>query len=125
MTASGRFAAGQVKSLVGAHLSRLGPTAFFDELSEMVQAVFFDTRVVFAHGQHWPSTGDRYASDLGLVESIRDPWLRQLTSAALEAPIPVVLGGHGVVSGDLYGLVEVARAGGLAGSETETAGDRM
>jgi hypothetical protein len=118
MTASGRFAAGQVKSMVGAHLSRLGPVAFFDELSQLVEAVFFDTRVVFAHTQRWPSTGDRYASDLGLVESIRDPWLRLLTSAALDARIPIVLGGHGVVAGDLYGLVEVARAGGLAGSES-------
>ena len=121
MTASGRLAAGQVKSMVSAHLNRLGPTAFFDELSELAQAVFFDTRVVLAHSRRSPSTGDRYASDLGLVESIRDPWLRQFTAAALEAPIPIVLGGHGVVTGDLYGLVEVAHAGGLSGSETETA----
>jgi hypothetical protein len=33
----------------------------------------------------------------------------------VQAPIPVVLGGHGVVAGDLYGLVEVAQAGRLAG----------
>jgi hypothetical protein len=125
MTASGRFAAGQVKSMVGAHLNRLGPTSFFDELSELAQAVFFDTRVVFAHSQRWPGSGDRYASDLGLVESIQDPWLRQFTAAAREAPIPIVLGGHGVVNGDLYGLVEVAHAGGLDGPRLERAGDRM
>jgi hypothetical protein len=114
MTASGRLAAGQVKSLVGAHLSRLGPTAFFYELSQLVEAVFFDTRVVLAHAQRWPSAGDRYASDLGLPAEIQDPWLRDLTAAGVEAQIPVVMGGHGVVTGDLYGLVEIAQAGGFA-----------
>jgi hypothetical protein len=110
MTASGRLAAGQVRSLVGAHLSRLGPAAFFDELSQLVEAVFFDTRVVLAaqHAGGWPSAADRYASDLGLPGEIQDPWLRDLTAAGLEARIPVVMGGHGAVSGDLYGLVEIA-----------------
>jgi 2-phospho-L-lactate guanylyltransferase (CobY/MobA/RfbA family) len=114
MTASGRLAAGQVKSLIGAHLSRRGPAAFFEELDQMVEAVVFDTRPVLAHARRWPSAADRYASDLGLVEQIADPFLRDLTAAAVSAPIPVVLGGHGVVAGDLYGLVEIAGAGGLA-----------
>jgi len=116
MTASGRLAAGQVKSLVGAHLDRLGPAAFFEELSQMAEAVFFDTRVVLAHARRWLSAADRYAADLGLADEIRDPWLRDLTAAAVAAKMPVVMGGHGVVTGDLYGLVEIARAGGLAGA---------
>ena len=119
MTASGRMAAGQVKSLVGAHLGRLGPAAFFDELSQLVRAAFFDTRVVLAHAQCWPAAGDRYASDLGLADEIADPWLRELTTAAVQAGIPIVMGGHGVVTGDLYGLVEIAQAGGLAGAAGE------
>jgi CTP:molybdopterin cytidylyltransferase MocA len=114
MTASGRLAAGQVKSLVGGHLSQLGPQAFFDELSSLVEAVFFDTRVVLAHAQRRPSAADRYAADLGWPGEIREPWLRALTEAAIKTDIPVVMGGHGVVTGDLYGLVEIARAGGLA-----------
>ena len=114
MTASRRLAAGQVKSMVGVLLNRLGPAAFFDELSGIVEAVFFDTRVVLAHAQRWPSAADRYASDFGLPGEIRDVWLRELTEAAINVRIPVVMGGHGVVSGDLYGLVEIARAGGLA-----------
>ncbi len=114
MTASGRLAAAQVKSLVGAHLGRLGPAAFFEELGQMVEAAFFDTRVVLAHAQRWPSAADRYASDLGLPGQIRDPWLRAFTEAGLQAGIPIVLGGHGVVAGDLYGLVEIAQMGGLA-----------
>ncbi len=114
MSASGRQAAGQVQSLLGAHLQVLGAPAFFAELSQMVEAVFFDTRVLLAHARRWPSAADRYASDLGLPDDIEDPYLRALTAAALEAPIPIVLGGHGVVAGDLYGLVEVAQAGRLA-----------
>lgn len=107
MNASGRQSAGQVRSLVAAHLAHVGPDAFFDELSQMADLVFFDTRVALAHQQRWPSPADRYASDLGLPEEIEDEFLRELTRAAINAPMPVVLGGHGVVAGDLYGLVEI------------------
>lgn len=108
MSASGRQTAGQVRSLVAAHLAHLGPRAFFDELSQMADLVFFDTRVALAHQHRWPSAADRYASDLGLSDEIEDDFLRELTQAAVNAPIPILLGGHGVVAGDLYGLVEIA-----------------
>jgi hypothetical protein len=108
MAASGRQAAGQARSLVGAHLARLGPEGFFAELGELADAAFFDTRVVLAHHHLWPSAADRYASDLGLADQIQDSFLRALTRAAWSAPLPVVLGGHGVVAGDLYALVEAA-----------------
>jgi CTP:molybdopterin cytidylyltransferase MocA len=115
MTASGRLAAGQVRSLVGAYLLERGPEAFFEELSRLAEAAFFDTRVIMAahSGGRMPAAADRYASDLGWAEAIADPWLRAFTQAAQAAPIPTVLGGHGVVAGDLYGLVEIAQAGGL------------
>jgi len=109
MTASGRLAAGQVKSLLGAHLARLGPTAFFEELSKLVEAAFFDTRVVMAgwDAGRLPSAADRYASDLLRPNDVMHARLREFTAAAAGAPIPIVLGGHGVVAGDLYGLVEI------------------
>jgi len=44
------------------------------------------------------------------VESIADPWLRDFTTAAANAPIPVLLGGHGVVAGGLYALAEIVTA---------------
>ncbi len=113
MSASGRQAAGQVRSLVGAHLDRLGPQAFFAELAEMTEAVFFDTRVLLAHARRWPPAEDRYASDLGLPDQVGEAYLHDVTAAAMSAPLPVVLGGHGVVAGDLYGLVEIAAAGRL------------
>jgi hypothetical protein len=115
MSASGRLAAGQVQSLLARHLQRVGAPGFFAELSQIVEAAFFDTRVVLAAERRWPSAADRYASDLGWVDAIEDPYLRGLTEAAMQTTIPVVVGGHGVVAGDLYGLVEVAKAGGLAG----------
>ena len=114
MSASGRQAAGRVKSLLGQHLRRVGHQVFFEELGQLVEAAFFDSRVLLAHEQLWPSAADRYASDLGRADAIQDPFLRGFTAAAAGASFPVVLGGHGVVAGGLYGLVEIADAGGLA-----------
>ena len=107
MNASGRQDTGGVRSLIADYLTRLGPAAFFDTLATMTDAVVFDTRVALAHRGVWPSAADRYASDLGWPDHIADPFLRALTEAALIAPMPVVLGGHSVVSGDLYGLLEL------------------
>ncbi len=106
MTASGRLATGRVRSLVAAHLLQIGPAAFFAELAEISEAVFFDTRVALAHAGVWPSAADRYASDAGRPDLIQSDWLRAFTAAAGQAPIPVLLGGHGTVTGDLYALLE-------------------
>ena len=106
MTASGRLAAGRVRSLTAAHLLRIGPPAFRAELAEMAEAVFFDTRVTLAHAGQWPAAADRFASDAGQAELIQTERLRELTAAAAAAPIPILLGGHGVVTGDLYALLE-------------------
>lgn len=106
MTASGRLAAGRVRSLVAAHLLNIGPAAFCAELAEMADVVFFDTRVALAHAGRWPAAADRYASDAGVVEAVQDEWLHSLTAAAAAASIPILLGGHGVVTGDLLALLE-------------------
>ena len=45
----------------------------------------------------WPTAEDRFASDLLLADRIDDPWLRELTAAARDATIPILLGGHGLV----------------------------
>jgi CTP:molybdopterin cytidylyltransferase MocA len=58
--------------------------------------------------RRWPSAADRFYSDLGQPEQIEDAWLRSFTAAALEAAIPIVMGGHSLVSGGLYALVEIA-----------------
>jgi hypothetical protein len=108
MRASGREARGEVRSLLGYHLAAVGPKAFFDHLAALGQVLFLDSRVLFGHLGLEPSASDRFNSDLLAAEKIADPWLRDFTLAAREAPIPVLLGGHSLVSGGLWALIEAA-----------------
>jgi hypothetical protein len=112
MRASGRQARGEVRSLLGYYLDAVGLDRFFQSLAKMAGAVFLDNRVLFAHRAMWPTAADRFYSDLGQVESISDPFVRALTEAALAAPVPVIMGGHSLVSGGMYALVEAAWARG-------------
>jgi hypothetical protein len=110
MRASGRLARGEARSLLGYHYQQVGPTRFFETLAELGQAIFLDSRVIFAHLRVWPAASDRYNSDLRRPEQIADAATREFTEAAMTAPVPVVLGGHSLVSGGLYALVEAAWA---------------
>jgi hypothetical protein len=107
MAASGRQAAGQVRSLLGAYLELAGMDAFFDTLEAWADAVFWDNRVVLAHHDLWPPAEDRFASDLGWVDQVQEPFLKDLTAHALAASVPIILGGHSLVSGGLLALVEM------------------
>jgi len=111
MAASGRLARHQVRSLVGAYLSLVGPEVFFRTLSEMAEAVFLDTRVLMAHRGGWPSAADRYASDLLWPDEVTDPFWREFTACAAAAPMPVVLGGHSLMAGGMLALLEAIDAG--------------
>ena len=89
-------------SSLGLLLERDGPSSLGAHLGRLGEAAVLDTRVLLAHHlggdeSGWPSSEDRFASDLLLHERIVDPWLRELTSAAATAPIPVLLGGHTLV----------------------------
>jgi hypothetical protein len=110
MRASGRQARGQARSVLGYLLDRVGLERFFAILGEMSQAVFLDSRVLFAHRGLWPTAADRFSSDLRRPGAIADVFVRDLTAAAMNAPIPVVSGGHSLVAGGLYALVETAWA---------------
>ncbi|MFI5225505.1 MAG: hypothetical protein ACHQ3P_02395 [Candidatus Limnocylindrales bacterium] len=90
------------RSALGLILDRDGPEALGARLAELADAAVVDSRVLMAHRlgadeRAWPAAEDRFASDLLLPDGIVDPWLRALTRAAAEAPIPVVLGGHTLV----------------------------
>jgi len=107
MVASERLARGEVRSLLGKMAEMLGPEGFFAALAEVADAVIMDSRVLMAAAGHYPDDADRFASDLYMLDAIRDPWLRAFTEAAAGAPIPVLLGGHGVVAGGLYALSDI------------------
>ena len=53
---------------------------------------------------------DRYHSDLLQWEDVGEPFLRRMTWAAAEAPVPIVMGGHSIVSGGLMALAEIVSA---------------
>lgn len=106
MRAAGRLGAGQVRSLLHDHLHAVGLARFMTALCSMADTLLWDTRVLWAAHGSWPSEEDRYAADLGLVDSIGDPFIREFTQAVLEAPIPIVTGGHALVSGGLWTLLE-------------------
>jgi hypothetical protein len=93
-------------------LDAVGPERFFANLANLAQAVFIDSRVLFAHRGLWPSAADRFYSDLRQPEKVGDPFVGTLTEAAMAAPVPVIMGGHSLVSGGLYVLVEAAWARG-------------
>lgn len=110
MKALGRDADGSAVSLMADLLEDVGPERFFQRMASVCDGVFFDTRVLFAHRGRRVSESDRFHSDLGRVEAIRDPWVRAFTEAALASPIPVVLGGHSIVAGGLWVLADRAIA---------------
>jgi hypothetical protein len=107
MVASERMARGEVRSLLGTLLELLGPKPFFEELAQMADAAIIDSRVLMAASGHYPGNAARFASDLLLPDEIEDPWLREFTAAAAQAPIPVLLGGHSLVAGGLYALADM------------------
>ena len=89
-------------SVLGLLLDRDGPGSLGAHLARLGDAALIDSRVLLAHRlgpdeAAWPTAEDRFASDLLLPGRIADPWLRELTAAAANARIPVVLGGHTLV----------------------------
>ena len=108
MRASGRQERGEVRSLLGYYLDAVGIDRFFETLATMGQAIFLDNRVIFAHRGIWPSAADRFYSDLRQPGQIAEPFVKALTTAAMAASVPVIMGGHSLVSGGMYALIEAA-----------------
>ena len=108
MQADGRALSGMVRSLLGLFLDAVGVRRFFAALAELGDAALIDTRVLLAHLKIDASRADRFLSDMGRWQEVQEPTLREFTRAAMEAPIPVLLGGHSLVSGGLMALNEFA-----------------
>lgn len=111
MKALGRLERNEVVSLLGFWLHEIGPERFFTYLAQTASAALIDDRVLFAHLGKEPSDADRFYSDLGLFEKVQDPFVRDFTRAAQQCSIPVVLGGHSLVTGGVQALVEELRTG--------------
>ena len=96
------------RSLLGRLLDEVGPQRFAAELASLGDAVVLDTRVLLAHAGSAATREDRFQSDLLSPDRICDPWLRDLTAALAAASVPVLLGGHSLVSGGLMALADQA-----------------
>jgi hypothetical protein len=105
------------RSLLADWARRLGPADLVGELASLGDGVVLDSRVVMAalagssDAAAWPAEEERFASDFGDHERMATPWLRELTEAAAAASVPVLLGGHALVSDGLRILVEFAWLG--------------
>ena len=108
MMADGRIAARDARSLLGFYLEDTGIERFFAVLPELCDAAVIDTRVLLAHTGATPSREDRFQSDLGEHSHIDNSFLREFTHAAETATVPVLLGGHSLVSGGLMLLTDYA-----------------
>ena len=106
MKALGRLDRGEVTSLIGHFIDAVGFQKFFDYVAQVCDVMLFDTRVLFAHWKREVSENDRFNADIYRVSDIKDPQVRDFTQAAMECRVPVLLGGHSLVSGGLWALGE-------------------
>jgi len=108
---------GPPRSILAALMSRSSPAELVAELSRLGDAVVFDTRVLMAaaagssDASAWPPEEERFASDFGDHARVSTPWLRELTAAAAEAPVPFLFGGHALISDGLRLIVAAAWQG--------------
>lgn len=112
MKALGREASGEVVSLLGYLIEDVGIERFFSYVEKIAHVAFIDTRVLFGHFGLKLSTEERFLSDLGQWEKIKNPWVKEFTRFSVNSRIPVILGGHSLVSGCLWVLAE--EIGGLS-----------
>lgn len=90
------------KATLGLLLDARGPDALGDIVHELADGAVIDSRVLLAHRlgadeARWPSAADRFASDLQRATDVEDPWLSELSEAAADSRLPILLGGHSLV----------------------------
>lgn len=102
------------RSILAALMARSSPAELIGELEGLGDAVVLDTRVLMASmagssdASAWPPEEDRFASDFGDVARIGTPWLSDLTGAAVGASVPILFGGHALVSDGMRLIVAAA-----------------
>jgi hypothetical protein len=114
---SARSGSDRPRSLLATVLRRTSPAELVGELASLGDAVVLDTRVLMASlagsadAAAWPPEEERLASDFGDVSRVATPWLRELTEAAAAASVPMLFGGHALVSDGLRLIVRAAWQG--------------
>lgn len=111
MQAAGRDVSGEARSALGFLYQLVGPREFFKRMSELCDGMLFDMLVLFAHLGWRPGAEERFASYLLMADRIKTKPIREFTEAARDAPFPLLLGGHTLVSGAFWTMVEAAWAG--------------
>lgn len=102
------------RSLLARWIEERGAGSLVTELAALGDALILDTRVLMAalagtpEADRWPAAEERYAADFGDIARVRTPWLRELAEAASGAGVPVLTGGHTLVSDGLRILVAAA-----------------
>jgi len=81
--------------------------AFFNALEKSADAAIIDSRPLLALNGVLPSPRERFSSDLYRVSELTDPAWIEFTQHASNCSIPILLGGHSMVSGGLYLLSEI------------------
>jgi hypothetical protein len=108
---------GVPRSLLASYAAHTSPAELIVELARLGDAVVLDTRVLMAaragsaDAAAWPPEEERLASDFADAGRIGTSWLRDLTEAAAAAPVPVLCGGHALVSDGLRLIVRAAWQG--------------
>ena len=108
MQAAGRDVSGEARTVLGFLYRFVGPREFFAKMGELGDGMLFDMLVLFAHLGWRPGAEERFASYLLMAERIKTTSLREFTEAARDAPYPLLLGGHTLVSGAFWTMVEAA-----------------
>lgn len=106
MKSLGRDERDEVVSLLGYLWEEAGPNRLFSYLASICSAALLDTRVLFAHRKYRLTSADRFYSDLGESGSIEHPEVRRFTEEAFRCSVPILLGGHSLVTGGIWALVD-------------------
>jgi hypothetical protein len=108
LVASGREARGEARSVLGFMFDAYGVERGFELLAQLGTAALIDTRVLLAHQRLKLSAHDRFNADLLHPELIHNEWYRAFTQAAMQSSMPIILGGHSLICGGLYLLIDAA-----------------
>lgn len=106
--------ANRPRSFLADWVTERGAASLVDRLADLGNAAIIDSRVVMASlvgssdSALWPRPEDRFASDFADPARVDTEWLRELTTAAAAASVPIVLGAHTLVSDGLRVLTDAA-----------------